>query len=45
LPIGDASQFEAGYKGNFNDITKDFSFPGTNIGTQVTKHFRIQREN
>jgi hypothetical protein len=33
LPIGESSQFEAGYKGNFNDITKDFSFPGTNIGT------------
>ena len=32
LPIGESSQFEAGYKGNFNDLTKDFSFPGTTIG-------------
>jgi hypothetical protein len=33
LPIGKSSQFEAGYKGNFNDLNKDFSFPGTTIGT------------
>ena len=33
LPIGDSSQFEAGYKGNFNDLTKDFSFPGTTVTT------------
>lgn len=33
LPIGESSQFEAGYKGNFNDLSKDFSFPGTTIGT------------
>jgi outer membrane receptor protein involved in Fe transport len=33
LPIGESSQFEAGYKGNFNELTKDFSFPGTTIGT------------
>jgi hypothetical protein len=25
LPIGKSSQFEAGYKGNFNDLNKDFS--------------------
>jgi outer membrane receptor protein involved in Fe transport len=35
LPIGEGSQFEAGYKGNFNDLNKDFSFPGTTISTIV----------
>ena len=33
LPIGESSQFEAGYKGNFNELTKDFSFPGTTVGS------------
>jgi hypothetical protein len=44
LPIGKSSQFEAGYKGNFNDLTKDFSFPGTTIGT-IDPNTGVQREN
>ncbi|MFT5251757.1 MAG: outer membrane receptor for ferrienterochelin and colicins [Flavobacteriales bacterium] len=33
LPIGKSSQFEAGYKGNFNNLNKDFSFPPGTITT------------
>lgn len=31
LPIGEASQFEAGYRGNFNDLTTDYSVENLNF--------------
>lgn len=33
LPIGEKSQFEAGYRGNFNDLLTDYSVENFNYGT------------
>lgn len=33
LPIGENSQFEAGYRGNFNDLLTDYSVENFNYGT------------
>jgi len=33
LPIGEGSQFEAGYKGNFNNLNKDYQTNSSNSGS------------
>jgi outer membrane receptor for ferrienterochelin and colicins len=35
LPIGEGSQFEAGYKGNFNNLDKDYNISASDNGNNV----------
>jgi outer membrane receptor for ferrienterochelin and colicins len=35
LPIGEGSQFEAGYKGNFNNLDKDYNISSSDNGNDV----------
>jgi hypothetical protein len=39
LPTGEGSQFEAGYKGNFNNLNKDYAF--SLVIMEITRLFFI----
>jgi outer membrane receptor for ferric coprogen and ferric-rhodotorulic acid len=36
LPTGEGSQFEAGYKGNFNNLNKDYAIFSSDNGNNQT---------
>jgi hypothetical protein len=49
LPIGKGSQFEAGYKGNFNNLNKAYDIfsddNGNNVGNLLSKYIRYKEKN